>query len=201
MTEAQLASVVVGGPPGPWEALGFTVVGGMIPFRNGAIEIGDASPVPALRVSGADVATGGLSGDLDGVPLLAGPVPPMVDHANGAVELDHVVIRTPSLERTSAAVARTLGLPLKRIRERGTMRQGFHRFPERGCIVELVETGGVDQPGLWGVVVIVDDIDAFVAGAGPDLVGAARDAVQPGRRIATVRRDAGLPCPVAVMSR
>lgn len=195
MTGARLASVVVGGPVQPWEALGFTVVDGLIPFWNGAVEVGDATPAPALRVAGTDVA-----GDLDGVALLAGTVAPAVEHPNGAVELDHVVIRTPSLERTSAAVEQRLGLPLKRIREAGTLRQGFHRFPERGCIVELVETDGADRASLWGLVVIVADIDAFVAGAGTGLVGEARPAVQPGRRIASVRREAGLPCPVAVMS-
>lgn len=195
MTGVRLASVVVGGPAQPWEALGFTVVDGIIPFRNGSIEIGDAAPAPALRVAGIE-----SDGDLDGVALLAGAVATTVDHPNGALELDHVVIRTPSLERTSDAVEQQLGLPLKRIRETGTVRQGFHRFPERGCIVELVETEGADRASLWGLVVIVADIDAFVADAGPGLVGAARPAVQPGRRIATVRREAGLPCPVAVMT-
>jgi hypothetical protein len=49
--------------------------------------------------------------------------------------------------------------------------------------------------------VIADDLDRFCAVAGDGLVGAPRPAVQPGRRIATVRSAAGLPCPVAVMSR
>jgi hypothetical protein len=45
----------------------------------------------------------------------------------------------------------------------------------------------------------VADLDATAALLG-DLLGAPKVAVQPGRRIATVRADAGLGVPVAFMS-
>ena len=64
------------------------------------------------------------------------------DHPLGASSLDHVVVLTPDLERTSAAIAEATGRDLRRIREVGSMRQGFHRMGERGSgglIVELVE--------------------------------------------------------------
>ena len=60
-----------------------------------------------------------------------------------------------------------------------------------GGILEVVERGG-DPPRFWGLVVVVDDPGA-VPGAGP-----AKNAVQPGRRIATVN---GLGTALAVMSR
>ena len=91
----------------------------------------------------------------------------------------------------------------RRVRETPTVRQAFHRFPSqggvRGCIIEVVENAQVERPELWGLVVNVFDLDAFVATAG-DLVGTPNAAVQPGRRIVTVRRSAGLGTAVAVMS-
>jgi hypothetical protein len=50
------------------------------------------------------------------------------------------------------------------------------------------------------VVINVADLDAAIDVAGPELVGDAKDAVQPGRRIVTVRSEAGLGLPVAMMS-
>lgn len=202
MTGPRLASVVVGGVAESWEALGFTVEAGAVAFANGAVELDPhttdpGTAVPALRVDGVV----GLPAQVDGVPVLAGAARAGSVHPNGCTELDHVVIMTPSLERTSAALEEVLGLPLRRIRETESVRQAFHRFPDRGCIVELVESARVDRAALWGLVVIADDLDAFAAAAGADLVGAPRPAVQPGRRIATVRSAAGLACPVAVMTR
>jgi hypothetical protein len=46
---------------------------------------------------------------------------------------------------------------------------------------------------------VTPDLDATVAFLG-DGVSEARDAVQPGRRIATLRRSAGLALPVALMT-
>ena len=49
---------------------------------------------------------------------------------------------------------------------------------------------------FWGLTVAVPDVDAL-AGL---LLGEVRDAAQPGRRIATVRRDAGLAIALALIS-
>lgn len=194
-----LASFVVGGAPARWEALGFRVAGTAIAFGNGAIELDpDADGPVALRVSGA----ADLPADLGGVAIFPGERIAAVDHPNGCFELDHVVIMTPSIADTSSAIEDVLGLPQKRIRETPTVRQAFHRFDDRGCIVELVEPaerGDVERAFLWGLVLNTSDLDALVASAG-DLVGEPRAAVQPGRRIATVRRAAGLGCAVAFMS-
>ena len=113
--------------------------------------------------------------------------------------LDHIVVMTDSLERTSAAVEAVTGHECRRIRETSTVRQGFHRVGPGGVIIEIVERADVAAAHLWGFVVTVPDLDAVVAGAG-GLIGAPRDAVQPGRRIATVRSAAGLATAVAVMS-
>jgi sensor domain CHASE-containing protein len=52
---------------------------------------------------------------------------------------------------------------------------------------------------FWGLVVTVADLDALAERLGPAL-GNVRPAVQPGRRIATARRAAGLGTRVAFMS-
>lgn len=192
----RLASVVVGGEPPAWEALGFAVVAGVIPMANGAIEVDPAAAGPvALHIDGVD----DLAADVDGVALRPGRTASPVEHPNGCFELDHVVIMTPSIDVTSAAIERVLGLPQRRVRETETVRQAFHRFDERGCIVELVERADIERPMLWGLVVNTVDLDGLVERAG-DLVGPPRAAVQPGRRIATVRSAARLGCAVAVMS-
>jgi hypothetical protein len=53
---------------------------------------------------------------------------------------------------------------------------------------------------FWGLVVNVEDLDAACALIGPDRVSSPKDAVQPGRRIATVRSEVGLGLPVALMT-
>jgi hypothetical protein len=102
----------------------------------------------------------------------------------GAFAVDHVVVFTGSLDRTVAAL-QDAGLDLRRRDER----MAFLRLGP--YILEVVERGD-DPARFWGFVVVVDDPGA-VPGAGP-----ARNAVQPGRRIATVK---GLGTALAVMSR
>jgi hypothetical protein len=47
---------------------------------------------------------------------------------------------------------------------------------------------------------VADPLAAACTSLGADVTGEARDAVQPGRRIATLRSSAGLGIPVALMS-
>ena len=128
--------------------------------------------------------------------------PVFAEHPVGAIGLDHVVVATDSLERTCRAVEDATGAPLKRVREVGQIRQGFHRVGGGGLIVEVVERTGLPAgpAALWGLVLNVEDIDAAVALIGEASIGAAKPAVQPGRSIATVREDAGLGLPVALMT-
>jgi hypothetical protein len=52
---------------------------------------------------------------------------------------------------------------------------------------------------VWGLAFVAPDLDATVAGLG-DRVSEIRPAIQPGRRIATLRRSAGLAVPVALIT-
>ena len=196
-TSARLVGMGVAGDDShPWTDVGFAVADGAIGVANGAVLLGTAG----LVISGvAD-----LPADLEGVPLSAGEVLPTTDHPNGAFELDHLVLFTDSLERTSATIERILGLECRRIRETPDVRQAFHRFADetgaRGCILELAETDRVDGAALMGLVFNVHDLDGLAERFGPDLVSAPKPAVQPGRHIATIRRTAGLPTAVALMT-
>ena len=129
------------------------------------------------------------------------PVPELT-HQFAVTAIDHVVITTGSLERTCGAITDQLGLPLKRIRDAGHgVRQGFHRAGS--LILEIVERPDLapeTSAEIWGVVFVVDDLDSAIAWLGPDAIGAPRDAVQHGRRIASVKKDVGLGLPVALMS-
>lgn len=197
----RLAAVVVAADAQRWRAIGFEVdAGGRIALANGAIDLVDPANAdgtqPFLRVASLDKPVA----DLDGVRVEPGAVTRGSDHPNGVFELDHIVVLTDSIARTSDSIADRLGLPQLRLRETDQVRQAFHRFPDRGCIIELVESDRVQGATLWGVVATTADLERFVAEAGPDLVGESKAAVQPGRRIATMRAGAGLGLAVAVMS-
>jgi catechol 2,3-dioxygenase-like lactoylglutathione lyase family enzyme len=194
--------------PGAWSALGFeldrdTCVVGELRIRLASSDAGKGLAGWSLR----DVETTELDGlattRSDRQPPSEGP-----EHPNGITEIDHVVAITPALDRTVAVLQRA-GLDLRRIREEptpaGAPRQAFFRLG--ATILELVqgpaeatERAGGDRPAFfWGLAFVAPDLDATVAGLG-DRVGEIRPAVQPGRRIATLRRSAGLTVPVALMT-
>lgn len=117
------------------------------------------------------------------------------------VGVDHVVLMTSSLDRTCSLVEQHLEAPLKRVREvAGGVRQGFHRLGD--VIVEVVERPDLPEgpAHCWGLVLTVADLDAMVQPWSDDVVGTVRPAVQPGRRIASLRRGAGLATAVALMT-
>ncbi len=68
-------------------------------------------------------------------------------------------------------------------------------------MIEVVTHPGVAEgpANLWGLVLTVVDLDVATARLG-DQLGPVKDAVQPGRRIATVRESLGLGCPVALIT-
>jgi hypothetical protein len=133
-------------------------------------------------------------GDDLGVPAAGDrPVSAAARHPNGASAIDHVVVFTDDRDRTADALAAAGG----DVRRRGEPPElpapmAFVRFGE--LVVEVAQAGGPAR--FWGVTIVVPDVDAL---AGP-LLGSARPAVQPGRRIATVSREAGLSIAVALIT-
>jgi len=130
-------------------------------------------------------------------------------HPNGVIRIDHVVAISPAFERSVAALEAS-GLDLRRVREEptpaGAPRQAFFRLGAE--ILEMVaepdeiaeRAGGPDRPVIfWGLALLTSDLDATAAAFAPHC-GEPRAAVQPGRRIATIKRSAGLCTPVALMT-
>jgi hypothetical protein len=196
---SRLVEIAVGSQPAAWERMGFAVDDGAVVVGSTRIRpTGAGGGIERWTLAGVtDVAFDGLATTvLDDAPAPRRPP----EHPNGAQRIDHVVVRTPSLDRTVAAFD-DAGLELRRTRDAGGgVRQGFLWVGD--TIVELVEAPGQDSAApasFWGLVVVVDDIDRAAAVAG-DALGDVRDAVQRGRRIATVRESAGMGLPLALMT-
>lgn len=195
--------------PQRWSEAGFEVHDGAT--RVGSTVIRFAGPeggrgLVGWTLSGVDAA------DWDGLPteleLSARPTEASApfEHPIGARLIDHVVVFTPELDRTIAAFEGN-GVRCRRVRESDhgeqPIRQAFFRFGEVICEaveVPLAHAGPDGTARLWGLTVTVDDLDGAVAELGPERCGRIRDAVQPGRRIATARRAAGLAAPVALIT-
>jgi hypothetical protein len=179
-------------PLDAWEELGFTVVDGAIALDGVTLALGAREP--ALAIEGVP------QGDIDGVPTLPPSAPaPAVPQPNGVIAVDHFVIVTPDFDRTAAALA-ARELTLRRVRDAGGFRQGFRRLGP--AILELVEAQQM-PPGparFWGLTFIAGDLDDLAARLGPDRLRRIKDAVQPGRRIATLDPAAGLKTNVAFMT-
>jgi hypothetical protein len=195
-----------------WRAAGFTV------GADGRCVIGTTAIVLTGGAGGFGGWTlaGGLpdGAGLDGVattivPAGAAPTPAVAaaaePHANGVTAIDHVVLATPDTARTFA-ILEAAGFVLRRVRDAGgaerPLRQGFFLFAD--TLLEVVgppepEPGTATAPAaLWGIT-LVADLEVAAAAFGGHL-SAPRPAVQAGREIAVVAREAGLGVRVALMT-
>jgi hypothetical protein len=201
--------LVLADEPERWISLGFTVI-------EGCCQLGQVR----LRLAGSEAGRGIMSwslraiasADCDGLPTTDSrtPLPASAPvHPNGVVAIDHVVAMSPALDRSVRAL-QAAGLDLRTIREQptpaGAPRQAFFRLGAE--ILEVVQEpadvvergGGPDRAArLWGLALVVEDLDRAVQGLGP-CVSSIRAAVQPGRRIATLSRSAAITIPIALMS-
>ena len=184
----------VADPADAWTRAGFGVDAGAV-CHIGGVDI---------RLVGRDRGTGivgwalrGLPPDrslehLDGIPTTisqAATVTPAT-HPNGVLAIDHVVLLSPDLGRTVDSLA-AVGVHPRRERDGDLggrpVRQIFFRLGD--VIVEVVGSPDTTREGpstLWGLTYVVADIDATAAFFG-DRTAPVKDAVQPGRRITTLR--------------
>jgi hypothetical protein len=192
-----------------WAALGFAV-------SDGAVQLGSVRLQFTDPGAGRGIVSWSLRGiastELDGLVTRVSerPVPAQAPkHPNGVLGIDHVVAISPALDRSVGAL-RAAGLDLRRVREEptpaGAPRQAFFRLGEE--ILEVVaepeevvaRSGGAERPAhFWGLALLAGDLERTVEALG-EHAGRIRDAVQPGRRIATVRGSAGVAIPLALMS-
>jgi hypothetical protein len=192
-------------PPDAWRAAGFSV------DADGVCDIGDVR----VRLLGPSSGTGilgwalrGLAADgaVDGIPTRRSDTDPAAPatHANGVTSIDHVVLLSANLNRTVESLA-AVGLQPRRERDAELggqpMRQIFFRLGS--VILEVVGAPDAANDGpstLWGITYVVADIDATASFFG-DRTLPVKDAVQPGRRITTLRhRDLGMSVRTAMIS-
>jgi hypothetical protein len=199
----RLTGLQVADDPQVWSAMGFTVDGTSVVVGGVHVQLRGAE----------DGARRGLTGwsfeppwptSIDGLPVgstsaAAGPTPADRTHPNGASAVDHVVVASPDVERTTAALG-TAGIEPRRtvVGARGDDDVLYRFFLLGTCVLELigpaVATG--DGPARFvGLAFTTDAIDGL-----GDAASAPRPAVQPGRRIATVRRELGSSLPIAFLS-
>jgi catechol 2,3-dioxygenase-like lactoylglutathione lyase family enzyme len=213
MTAVTIDSITVADPPESWAAAGFRVEGDVC--RVGSIDVRLAGHGAGKGLVGWSL-RGVANTDLDGLGTTLAPEPPeppeppapdaAEPHPNRTVRIDHVVAFTPDRERTVAALERA-GLDLRRLRDEPTPAGGgFQAFFRLGeSILEVIEAPPgspvpEDAPArLWGLAFLVDSLEETQRVLG-DRLGEPRDAVQPGRRIATLRKEAGLSFGCAFMS-
>ena len=198
----------VADPSDAWVQAGFSV------DSDAACRVGGVQ----IRLSGRGRGTGivgwslhGLPSDgplhhVDGIPTTRSDGVAVVParHANGVLAIDHVVLLSPDLRRTVESLA-AIGIESRRERDGQlggrSMRQIFFRAGD--VIIEVVgspETVSEGPSTLWGITYVVADIDATAAYFG-DRTAPVKDAVQPGRRITTLRhQELGISVPSAMIS-
>jgi hypothetical protein len=204
----ELDEVVVADPPEAWEAAGFAVDADGT-CRVGSLRVRLAGPEAGRRIVGWTFR--GLpdgTTELDGLPTTVTDRPACepAEHPNGALSLDHIVVLTPDTERTVAALG-SAGIELRRTREVPSEQYGFEArqsfFRVGEPILELLgplEAQGDGPAGFFGLAWTVSDLDGLADALGPAL-GRVKDAVQPGRRIATLRhKDLGASVATAFMT-
>ena len=206
----RLSDILLGGTCEPWLRLGLGCVDGSISVSGVDLRF-DPSSHGLVRCGFSTAFHDGVAPrqmDVDGLEVAVVPFDDISDErGSSAIDgveilgIDHVVIFTGDLSRTSEAIELGLGIPRRRTREAGqSVVQAFHKLDN--TILEIVAGPHVEHRGArwWGFVVTVSDIDRWADAVGDDVATAPRDAVQPGRRISTVHSSVGLGVPVAVMS-
>ena len=206
MTEPRpsIDELVVGDEPATWTAAGFTVDGDTC--RIGTVRVRLAGRGAGSGITAWSLRNLVAAGDIDGIPTTSSDRAPATpdQHACGARLVDHVVLMSPDGERTAAAVTAATGLEVRRVRDTDSygmpMRQRFFRLGE--VLLELVssEPPAPGPVAFFGLAVTVDDLDALPGLLG-EHVGAVKDAVQPGRRLAALRHgDLDISVPMIFMS-
>lgn len=203
MPGPQLTVLSVADRADAWEAAGFATQGEDVAIDAVRLRCGVAGPASGIVAWGFDAETADV---IDGILTLEEPRHGLDArlHPNGVTDIDHVVMMSPDGERSIAALE-AVGFAVRRTREftRGgkEMRQTFLWMGD--TILEMAWEADVHEPGpatIWGLAFSVADLDETVDFLG-DRCSEPRDAVQPGRRVSTLRtKDLGISVPTLLIS-
>lgn len=204
-----IGGLVVGDSPGAWRAAGFAVEAATCAVGDLRIRlVGDAAGrgVLAWSLSGVSPEAVAALETSEGLTtyVVEEETPAPAEHPLGLLGVDHLVLMTPDLARTTTALE-GLGLDVRRVRDFEVagvpMQQVFFRLGP--VILELVGAPGATGEGpatFWGITFAVADIDAAASTLG-EHAGRVKEAVQPGRRITTLRtRGLGISPAIALMT-
>ena len=195
-----IAELHVGDDPSAWERLGFCI------NENRSL-IGRTEVVFSDGPKGIHswVLRNSMPSQFGPIPttFTENPVPnPSIAHPNGSIGFHHVVLMVPAFDIGKTALSNA-GVQVEQGRPFGSTEKAMLRSaPKMGDIeLELIGPESEDRSRhwqLWGLVIAVDDIDETADFLG-DLIGQVKPAVQPSRRIATVKKEAELGVAVAFL--
>ncbi len=196
----QIHTIVVGDTGSSWTRAGFAVHDDMVSIGATTVHLagGEQDGIIGVGIDGVDGAVDGLACDAALVRTDSEP------HPNLVSAIDHLVAMSPSMARTTDALA-AVGVAIRRQRsfsaDGEARRQAFFWLGD--VILELVGRDDHEGPGparFWGLAMSCDDLDAAGALLG-DHLGPPKPAVQEGRTIATLRTsELGISVPIALMT-
>jgi hypothetical protein len=199
----RLVALHVGGALSPWQAIGLRFDASTCPLAD--VDLIVSGETPGLHGWTIDVGRDEVL-EIDGIRthLVSGTSSSRTSSLIGSqkiIGLDHVVVNTDDIDRTTSAITAALGVEVRRERQLGNGAvQRFHKLDN--TIIEVVSGPHVTEPGasLWGMVASVDDLFDLAEGMGEDITSPPKKATQPGRYISTVRGSVGLGVPFALMT-
>lgn len=210
----RVVELLLGDAGDVWRRAGFTV-GEDGAFDVGGIRLqctGEGRGILAWTLAVDDPS--GRAATVDGLPTTwvadrdapqaATATAPTV-HRNGATLVDHVVLGSPNRERSIPVLEQDLGLTPRRQTEhrlngRNMVQTFFLLAPTLLEMISRPEAEGDGPLTFWGLAFVAPDLDATKAVLG-EALSEPKDAVQSGRRIASVRTEAhGLSVPVAFLT-
>jgi len=200
----RLTDLMLPSGPDAWAALGFAIRDdcfqvGAITFTAGSAEcrwaFDGCSPAAPL-ITGISTASLSVPRDPQAAPTA---------HPNQAFKVDHVVVATEDVARTRVELE-VFGLEARGGRSvgEGSEQRTQLFFWTGDSLIELVgptraRDDGEYEARIWGVTFVVPDFRSLDSVAG-QLLGEVSAAIQSGRQIVTVRRDAALGLAVAFMT-
>lgn len=207
--KARVAQLTIGGSTQPWVNVGIHFdLSGRFTAGQVVLKI-DSQLAPGIHGwSLLDSATQASS--IDGIPtthavdhgLTIAPIQHPVDvFALHISRIDHLVVSTDNLMRTSDALSEATGAPRLRLREGDHgVQQAFHRMGE--VIIEIVTLPQSENThaSIWGIAFLATDLDDAAVFLGPDILGQPKPATQKGQVVASLRSAAGLGVPCVLMA-